>query len=288
MITCLIYGAVCGNEIIPLTTEEIRLDFQLQSLQWKVLLSSQEKEKVISAIASGKAPVVRSALLTVGVHRVNEAMPVLEKGINVSDVDLALFAQLIVDAVVSNNTLDTQLEETGMPDGLHERDRRKVKEYVTQTMVIRETKARRRGAKTQDEFERLGLTDLQIRLLKDAERHADVVIHDIISMLSTAKIAGGYEYDLVTVLRTYEPNSVEAVIQVLSDKDAVNEISLYGRVLLLDFLDSSIYSISVSDREYCKTLFERFLNDDTKVSREAFWALRHIENLEALEASEKN
>lgn len=283
-ITSLFCGFSFGDQVM-LTTEEIRLDFQLQSLQWKKTLSVEEKQKIVSALASKKDPVVRSALKAIGVHRVKEAIPTLNKGIGVSDVDLNQFAKLIVDAINSNNSLDEQMEQTDFPDKVNEKDRKKVKEYVNQTEVVRETKSRRKGLKTKDRFKKLKLTKLQKHLLKDAGKKQDLAINEMISTLSTAEIAGADQYDLVTVLRTYDPNSVQAVIQKVSNEGQVQHMSLYGKILLLGFLDISIYTMPKEGRGQCKMVFEQFINDEQKVARRALWALEHLKQLESLESS---
>lgn len=280
IIISLFCGVVFGNQIM-LTTQETRLDFQLQSLQWKKTLSNAEKDKIISALASEKAPVVRSALKTVAVHEITSAIPAINKGIGVSDIDLNLFAKLAADAIASNRSLDMQMEATTFSDKVNERDRKKIKEYVNQVEVVTETKSRRKGLKATDKLEKLKLTKLQKRLLKDAEKKEDLVINDIISTVSVAEIAGADQYDLVSVLRTYEPNSVQTVIQKLSNEEQVRNMSVYGKILLLSFLDTSIYTMPAEDREHCKIVFERFVNDEPRVNRRAVWALEHIRQLEA-------
>lgn len=272
-----------GNTVM-LTTRETKLDFQLQSFQWKKTLSDAEKEKIVSALASDKDPIVRSALKVVAVHKVKDAVPALKKGIGVSDIDLNLFAKLIADAIDSNKDLDIQLENMTFSDEVTEKDREKIKEYVNQVEVIKETKSRRDGSKSITKLEEnLKLTKLQTRLLSDARNKEDITINNIVDSLSTAKIAGADQYDLVNILRTYEPNSVQAVIQKLSNEEQVKDMSPYGKVLLLNFLDISIYTISDEDRNHCKIVFERFINDEPKVSMSATWALEHIKQLEALE-----
>ena len=287
MVIFLLCEMVFSDQVM-LTAEEFRLDFQLQSLQWKKILTDAEKEKIISALTSDKDPIVRSALKDVAIHGIKDAVPVLRKGIGVSDIDLNFFAKLSADAIDSNQGLAIQMENMTFPNEVVERDRKKIKENINWVEVVRETKSIREGSKPTSKLDKLNLTKMEKMLIEDANKKEDVTINKIIDTMSVAAIAGGDQYDLVTVLRTYEPNSVQAVMQKLSNKEQVKNISLYGRVLLLSLLDLSIYTMPVEDRNRCKIIFEHFLKDEQQVNRCAFWAIEHIKQLEALEVSENH
>ncbi len=280
-------GMAFGDEVM-LTTNEFKLDFQLQSFQWKKTLSETEKQKVISALASEKEPIVDSALKVAAIHEIKEAVPTIRKGINVSDIELNLFATLTADAITSNKSLHKQMKTTIFPKEAGAEDIEKVKDDIIWVEVVKETKSHRSGVKTTTRLKGLKLSKLENKLLNKANKKNDAAINEIIDSLSKAEIAGADEYDLRCILRTYEPNSVTAVIQKLSNENQVKDMSVYGKIELLRFLQISSYTMPEEDRQRCKKIFEHFLTEDNPdISREAFGDLETVKQLEALEISEK-
>ena len=269
-----------------LTPDENRQAFALVDLKWKDKLSADDVAAVMRGLQSDKGAIFEDAVDVIALHRLKEALPILQARKRMSPqyrlVSKVVIESLRVGADPIEPMRDLLLENAMAPEWLVEYSHGgRAKDKLVMLVGIDEARSLRRGKEPNAKVKRIKLTGQAKPLVYYGSMKPEAAINDIFQRLhNVTTLASGEEYDLSSALESYGEKSFDLLLKKFAAVRDLNTMTGYGiDLLLLPIRRYAMWhDLSAEQAARANELIDRLeAQGSPYVAQDIFWLRKSIE-----------
>lgn len=139
-------------------------------------------------------------------------------------------------------------------------------------VAIQMAKRMRNGEVLEPDASKYAFSSLDLKLLQYSRLEKSNVVHEIISKLTTAKVAGKEEYELLEVLASFGHLDPMALLSAFEDEGT----SKWGKLLIASGMELLSSSWTLAERRKVVGFLGRVQTSDVNLTREIQRTLRKL------------
>ncbi len=238
LLVCTSFAPLRAQNVEILLSQHAIQYGKLIAIQWVEAPTEAQVEEIRDGLLSERDRIVEEAIKAVVIHRLEETLPILESGVGKSYSFARILGNLTAEVLsVGTRDLEDRLQRASA-EFLADKseDYAPLRESVQSILVTQVSRSLRDSEAARLDIPEEALNEHQRLLLEYSARPQTEAINNIVEALSSAEIAGAYEYSLIAILDTYGGAPINEVISVLSDQETLSGLGPYARLLFVRYL----------------------------------------------------